>query len=267
MYSKNDYRYYLEHQLMMSDDYLAHYGVLGMRWGYRHDNRVASLSSKRAANSQKIASYQKKLNTVGAKKRAEKAAKYQAKLDKYERKAAKARKRLAQGKNISTAQLKKIQKAESYKAKVAKNSAKNDKYQAKIAKLERKNTRIDKKISKLEKPSMSGALAYQMGLNSLDAKKIRSDYKRDHGLTEKTRAKAKLKSSDLSKEQSSTIKDAQKRGYEVSTRDTYRWANPVESTALAAVTAALPTPVAYTNMSQYPGTQYTVKKPKENKKK
>ena len=32
MYSKNDYRYYLENQLMHSDDYLAHYGVKGMKW-------------------------------------------------------------------------------------------------------------------------------------------------------------------------------------------------------------------------------------------
>lgn len=32
MYSNNDYRYYLEHQLMESDDFLAHYGVKGMKW-------------------------------------------------------------------------------------------------------------------------------------------------------------------------------------------------------------------------------------------
>lgn len=32
MYSKNDYRYYLENQLIRSDDYLAHYGVKGMKW-------------------------------------------------------------------------------------------------------------------------------------------------------------------------------------------------------------------------------------------
>lgn len=32
MYSKNDYRYYLEHQLLTSDDYLAHYGIKGMKW-------------------------------------------------------------------------------------------------------------------------------------------------------------------------------------------------------------------------------------------
>lgn len=32
MYSKNDYRYYLEHRLAESDDYLAHYGVKGMKW-------------------------------------------------------------------------------------------------------------------------------------------------------------------------------------------------------------------------------------------
>ena len=31
MYSKNDYRYYLEHR-MVEDNYLAHYGVKGMKW-------------------------------------------------------------------------------------------------------------------------------------------------------------------------------------------------------------------------------------------
>ena len=38
MYSKNDYRYYLENQLIHSDDFLAHYGVKGMKWKHRkHD--------------------------------------------------------------------------------------------------------------------------------------------------------------------------------------------------------------------------------------
>ena len=32
MYSKNDYRYYLEHRLAQSDDFLAHYGIKGMKW-------------------------------------------------------------------------------------------------------------------------------------------------------------------------------------------------------------------------------------------
>lgn len=32
MYSRNDYRYYLENRLMHSDDFLAHYGVKGMKW-------------------------------------------------------------------------------------------------------------------------------------------------------------------------------------------------------------------------------------------
>lgn len=32
MYSKNDYRYYLDNQLAHSDDFLAHYGIKGMKW-------------------------------------------------------------------------------------------------------------------------------------------------------------------------------------------------------------------------------------------
>ena len=32
MYSRNDYRYYLEHRAVQSDDFLMHYGVKGMKW-------------------------------------------------------------------------------------------------------------------------------------------------------------------------------------------------------------------------------------------
>ena len=35
MYSKNDYRNYLENRLAESDNFLMHYGVLGMHWGVR----------------------------------------------------------------------------------------------------------------------------------------------------------------------------------------------------------------------------------------
>lgn len=35
MYGKNDYRLYLEHRLAESNDYLAHYGVKGMKWKHR----------------------------------------------------------------------------------------------------------------------------------------------------------------------------------------------------------------------------------------
>ena len=40
MYSKNDYRYYLEHRLAESDDYLAHYGVKGMKWKHHLKKRI-----------------------------------------------------------------------------------------------------------------------------------------------------------------------------------------------------------------------------------
>lgn len=43
MYSKNDYRYYLEHRLAESDDYLAHYGVKGMKWKHHLKKAVNSI--------------------------------------------------------------------------------------------------------------------------------------------------------------------------------------------------------------------------------
>ena len=43
MYSNNDYRYYLEHRLAESDDYLAHYGVKGMKWKHHLKKAVNSI--------------------------------------------------------------------------------------------------------------------------------------------------------------------------------------------------------------------------------
>ena len=47
MYSKNDYRYYLENQLAHSDDFLAHYGVKGMKWK-QHKKGLEDLISNNA---------------------------------------------------------------------------------------------------------------------------------------------------------------------------------------------------------------------------
>lgn len=49
MYSKNDYRYYLENQLVHSDDFLAHYGVKGMKWK-QHVKKGIQTGSNTTAN-------------------------------------------------------------------------------------------------------------------------------------------------------------------------------------------------------------------------
>lgn len=49
MYNKNDYRYYLENQLIHSDDFLAHYGVKGMKWK-KHLKRSIQSGSNTTAN-------------------------------------------------------------------------------------------------------------------------------------------------------------------------------------------------------------------------
>lgn len=50
MYSKNDYRYYLEHRLAESNNYLAHYGVKGMKWKKHLANKVDSYLANKARN-------------------------------------------------------------------------------------------------------------------------------------------------------------------------------------------------------------------------
>lgn len=45
MYSRNDYRYYLEHRLEESDDYLAHYGVKGMKWKHHKNGLNTELNN------------------------------------------------------------------------------------------------------------------------------------------------------------------------------------------------------------------------------
>lgn len=126
---------------------LYHHGVKGQKWGVRRDKYLAKMSRNQA----KINKLDNKLHTTGALKRKQRAAKAQAKLDKYERRATKARRRLAAGKSLNKRQTKALMKAEKFKAQVAKNSQKNDKWEAGIAKLERKNAKLQKKVDRLNK--------------------------------------------------------------------------------------------------------------------
>lgn len=274
MYSRNDYWYYLEHQCMMSDDYLAHYGVLGMKWGVRNDNRIAKLSSKHAKNDAKISKYQTKLNTVGAKRRDARAAKYQVRQAKYDRAAAKARRKLAKGKKLSYRQMRSIVKAENLREVAAKNSKYNDTLRAKIARLEAKNTRLDKKISKLEKPSRAGARAYKKALNRMDKVMVRDLYTTKTSQNTKQLSKAKARYSSNKSKTKATIKDAQARGYEVSSKPIVRNARLERGATATALfgpivgTAYKGAKVAYDKknygVTQFmEGNKYSVKKPKK----
>ena len=56
MYSKNDYRYYLEDQLIHSDDFLAHYGVKGMKWKKHKSGGLKDIFDLMGQNSRKLLS-------------------------------------------------------------------------------------------------------------------------------------------------------------------------------------------------------------------
>ena len=66
MYSKNDYRYYLEHRLEESDDYLAHYGVKGMKW-HKHKSGVKDWLKRQFSLNTPIAQNTKVVDNVQSK--------------------------------------------------------------------------------------------------------------------------------------------------------------------------------------------------------
>jgi len=51
MYSRNDYRYYLEHRCAESDDFLMHYGVKGMKW---KDHKYAGVTGWASTTGHKL---------------------------------------------------------------------------------------------------------------------------------------------------------------------------------------------------------------------
>ena len=184
MYSKNDYRYYLEHH-MITGDYLAHYGVEGMHWGIRRyqpystvprksgeggketglARKRSRLEQKKASNEVKIEKYKNKLNDPKIQAKKLKAKKYELSNQKLEasgkiRGAKKALKKTGGNTPIQKMQLSKYERN---KEKAARLNRKADILQTKIDTLEYKNTKIDKKLGKINSKLTIASLKEDIG--------------------------------------------------------------------------------------------------------
>lgn len=155
---------------LFSEDYLAHHGIQGQKWGVRRfqnpdgsltekgKKRVASLEGRLSSTNQKISKNQQKISKLKSYKKSRKHDKLEMKREKKEIKRAKLAKKVNEARKNrelydigpNRGQRKALKKAYKLDTAIAKIDKKQNAYKLKIDKLEYKNMKNDERSRRIQ---------------------------------------------------------------------------------------------------------------------